>query len=243
VSEELDRLWALHEFDEEIAQRAVRLAAFPDQRAALDRAVTDEQKRLDATNAELAAFQKQRRELEREIEAIGTQEKKFLAQQAAVKTNAEFQALTHEIEGSKAKRSDLETRVLMLMDDEERVTSGRKEIEHAVAAAKADRDRRAATIGADEAGVRRECDVFAARRDKAMESLTPQTRSRYERIHTSRAGRAVVAIVKGACGGCFRALPPQTLAEARKRDLLLVCEGCGRLVVMAPEPATGEAAS
>ena len=238
MTEELDRLWALHEFDEEIHQRDVRLAAYPEQRAALDRAVSEEQARLDASQAALVSLQKQRRDLERDIETIGAQEKKFLAQQAAVKTNAEFQALTHEIDGTKARRSDLETRVLMLMDDEERTTAGRGEIEKGVAAAKADRDRKLAAIGAEETALRAEREVFAARRDKAMEGLTPPTRQRYERVHGSRGGRAVVAIAKGACGGCFRGLPPQLLAEARKRDRLIVCEGCGRLLVLPPgEPA------
>jgi len=45
----------------------------------------------------------------------------------------------------------------------------------------------------------------------------------------------VVAIVKGACGGCFRAQPPQVLQEARRGDRLLACDGCGRLLIWPPE--------
>jgi len=41
-------------------------------------------------------------------------------------------------------------------------------------------------------------------------------------------------IVKGACGGCFRAQPPQVLQEARRRDRMLSCDGCGRLMVLPP---------
>ena len=32
--------------------------------------------------------------------------------------------------------------------------------------------------------------------------------------------------------------PPQVLQEARKRDRLLICEGCGRLLLLPPEDAT-----
>ena len=46
-----------------------------------------------------------------------------------------------------------------------------------------------------------------------------------------------MAILKGACGGCFRNQPPQLLQDARRRDRLLVCEGCGRLLVWPPDAA------
>jgi predicted nucleic acid-binding Zn-ribbon protein len=49
----------------------------------------------------------------------------------------------------------------------------------------------------------------------------------------------VVPIVKTACGGCFRTQPPQVLQEARRHDRVLVCDGCGRLLVMPPEGAVG----
>ena len=77
--------------------------------------------------------------------------------------------------------------------------------------------------------------MIEARREKHIAGLPPGTRSRYERIVQSRDGRAVVAILKGACGGCFRNQPPQVLQEARRRDRLLVCEGCGRLVIWPPD--------
>ena len=51
-------------------------------------------------------------------------------------------------------------------------------------------------------------------------------------------GRAVVPILpKGACGGCFRGQPPQVLQEARRGDRVLLCDGCGRMMVWPPEGA------
>ena len=67
--------------------------------------------------------------------------------------------------------------------------------------------------------------------------LPPSTRSRYERIRGSREGRAVVPIIKGACGGCYRGQSPQTLQEARRGDRILLCDGCGRMLIWPPEGA------
>jgi predicted nucleic acid-binding Zn-ribbon protein len=59
---------------------------------------------------------------------------------------------------------------------------------------------------------------------------------RYEKLRAGRAGRAVAAVENGACGGCHRGLPPAILQEARRREKLLVCDGCGRLLMLPPEP-------
>jgi predicted nucleic acid-binding Zn-ribbon protein len=237
VSEELDRLWVIHGLDEEIAGVAARVAQFPEQRRALDQNVAAEQARLDQNAARVAELVKQRRGLDREIELVDADEKKFLGQQAAVKTNAEFQALTHEIDGCKRKRSDLETRVLMIMEDEQRAGEERPALERARAAADEARAERTRAIEADEARAAAATAAAAARRIAELDGLTAPTRQRYERIHGSRGGRAVVPIAKNACGGCYRGLPPQMLAEAKKRDRLLVCDGCGRLLVFPPDGA------
>lgn len=72
-----------------------------------------------------------------------------------------------------------------------------------------------------------------------MRPLEPTARSRYEKIRASRGGRAVVAITNGACGGCARTLTPHAQQDARKRDRLLVCDGCGRLLLLPPDEAAG----
>jgi predicted nucleic acid-binding Zn-ribbon protein len=45
----------------------------------------------------------------------------------------------------------------------------------------------------------------------------------------------VAALHNGACGACFRALPPAALQEARRRERLLSCDGCGRFLMLPPE--------
>lgn len=237
MTEELDRLWLLSQLDEQLAAIDARLAEFPQRRAAREQAVASERSKLAAHQAALAALQKQRREIEREIEGVDAQEKKFLGQQGAVKTNHEFQALTHEISAAHAKRSDLETRVLVLMDDEERNDTERPRTEKLLRAAEAELAELQERILKEEGELRAQAGVLGARRDAALAHLPAPTRQRYERAHQSRGGRGVAAILKGACGGCFRALPPQIMMEGKRRDRLLICEGCGRLLVLPPDTA------
>ncbi len=236
MSTELGRLWTLHGLDEEVVAIDAELAKFPEQRRALTAKVTEARGRLDANTTGAAAMVKLRRDLERQIEGVDIEERKFLSQQAAVKSNDAFQALTHEIAGARQRRSDLETRVLSLMDDEERAAKARPAIAQELADAEQAFAAREQSIAADEGALRARRGGLEARREANIAALEPATRPRYERAHQSRGGRAVVAILKGACGGCFRSLPPQVMMEAKKRDRVLICDGCGRLLMLPPDP-------
>ena len=237
MSVEIDQLWVLRGLDEELAQIRTALARFPGEKAALAGRVAGDQSRLEAHKKSLGDLALKRREVEREIEAVTQQERKFQSQQPSVKTNAEYQALTLEINGCRNRRSELETRVLMLFEDEERTLAEKPAIEKSLAAARAELAQKVGVIEADEKKLEQRAAELEAERQAAMAHLPSSTRSRYERLAATREGRAVVAIVKGSCGGCFRGQPPQLMQEARRRDRILYCDGCGRMLVYPPEGA------
>jgi len=234
MSEEVDRLWALQDLDEQAAGVREILARFPEQRRELEHRIVEARQRLEQAKARALESQKQRRELEREAGSLGDQERRFQQQLPAIKKNEEYTALLHEIEGVRRKRSELETRVLERMEEEEREQGERPALEQALKNAEAEAAARAKIIDAQETSEQGKLGVLEARRDAHVKELASATRARYERVHASREGRAVVGIVKGACGGCYRTLPPAVLQEARRRDRMMGCEGCGRIIVWPP---------
>ena len=237
MSEEIDHLWNLRDLDEQLVAARAALKKFPEQRKALEARAVETKQDLNALNAKIAEAQKRRRELEKDAEVTVEQERKFAAQLPNVKKNEEYQALLHEIAGSKSKRSDIETQVLMQMDAEEGLSRQKPGVEKALKSAESELAARAAEIDAAEKAAQAHVDAVEARRQAELAPLPASTRSRYERVFASKGGQAVVSIVKSACGGCFRAQPPQLVQEARKRDRLIVCEGCGRLLIWPPEGA------
>jgi predicted nucleic acid-binding Zn-ribbon protein len=237
VSEDIDQLWALRALDEEVVERTAELARFPEERRTLEQRVTGERTRLEDLKARLAAAQVSRRQIEKDIEVLVEQERKFQSQLPAVKKNEEYTALLHEIAATRQKRSDQETRVLLQLEEEEQIQAERPRIEAALQSAERERTERVAALDHAEAADRERLEGLESQRRGRIERLTAPVRSRYERVRASRDGRAVVPISKGACGGCFRAQPPQVLQEARRRDRLLSCEGCGRLLIWPPDGA------
>jgi predicted nucleic acid-binding Zn-ribbon protein len=200
MSEEIDRLWALQDLDEQAAGVRAILARFPEQRRELEHRIVEARQRLEQAKARVVESQKQRRELEREASALGDQERRFQQQLPAIKKNEEYTALLHEIEGVRGKRSELETRVLERMEEEEREQGERPALEQALKSAETEAAVRAKLIDAQETSEQGKLGVLEARRDAQVRELAAATRARYERVHASKDGRAVVGILKGACG-------------------------------------------
>jgi uncharacterized protein len=237
VTEELRQHWALHEIDEQAVVREHALAKQPEARREQAARVHAARAAVQAIDQRLADSQKRRRVLDREIAAYDEQLHRFEKQLLSVTTQHQLEAMQHEIAAVRAKRDVVENEALERLDAEERDTKARPEKAHALERAESEASATVARLDAEAATHQTELATLEARRGEIAAALPPATRSRYEKLRAGRAGRAVAAIESGACGGCHRGLPPAALQEARRREKLLVCDGCGRLLMLPPEPA------
>jgi predicted nucleic acid-binding Zn-ribbon protein len=238
VTEELRLHWALHEIDEQAVAREHALAKQPEVRREQTARVNAARTAVAAIDQRLTDSQKRRRTLDREIAAYDVQQHHFEKQVLAVTTQHQLEALQHEIAAVRAKRDVLETEALEKLDGEERDTKARPEKAHALERAEAEATTTLARLDTEAARIKSELATLEAKRAEVAGALPPATRTRYEKLRAGRAGRAVAAIENGACGGCHRGLPPAALQEARRREKLLMCDGCGRLLMLAPEPGS-----
>lgn len=238
MTEELQALWSLHQLDEELVVAQEALAKHPEERKSIEKHLAEERTHLERHKKAVHDHQLKHRELEKDISALEVEERKYASQLPMVKKNEEYQALLHEISLTKTKRSERETDLLMRMEEESRLSSQGPTIERALKQAEQETADRMAAIAAEEQREKEAVEALQARRREQIARLPANTKTRYERIHGSRGGRAVVPILpKGACGGCFRGQPPQVLQEARRGDRVLLCDGCGRMMVWPPEGA------
>jgi len=237
MTEEIDVLWSLRGLDERLVALNEALKRHPADRASLENRVSGERAKLEGFKKQAGDFQLKHRQIEKDIEALQQEERKFQGQLPMVKKNEEYTALLHEIADRKNKRSERETELLMLMDEEQRVLGEVPAHQRALDTIQSESATRLQAIAAEEQRERDEAAALEAERQGLSGRLPMALRSRYERIRASRDGRAVVAIIKGSCGGCYRGQPPQALQEARRRDRALTCDGCGRLLIWPPDGA------
>jgi predicted nucleic acid-binding Zn-ribbon protein len=68
-------------------------------------------------------------------------------------------------------------------------------------------------------------------REKITSKISKGDYQMYSRIRGAEEGRAIVAVQRNSCGGCFNRVTPQRVLELRKNAALIACERCGRILV------------
>jgi predicted nucleic acid-binding Zn-ribbon protein len=235
MTEEIEVLWNLRGLDERLVALQGALKRHPADRQSLEARLAGERSKLEGFKKQTGDLQLRHRQIEKDIDALQQEERKFQSQLPMVKKNEEYTALLHEISDRKVKRSARETDLLMLMDEEQRVLGEVPALQKALDAIQAETQARLQAIAAAEQKEREEADELERQRQALVARLSTAMRSRYERIRASKEGRAVVPIIKGSCGGCFRGQPPQMLQEAKRGDRPITCDGCGRLLIWPPD--------
>ena len=180
-----------------------------------------------------------------EIKSAEVLIKKYEGQLMNVRNNREYEGLTKEIE---YQQLDVELRNKQIKDLKakgEELSASIEETKKLIEEREIDlREKRAeldaliAETGVEEEKLREEASRLQAQ-------LPERLLRAYLRIcRNVRNGLGVVTVVRGACGGCFRSIPPQRQLDIRSHKRVVVCENCGRIIVDDPnEELPGEDAA
>jgi uncharacterized protein len=238
VLPELEALLQVQRYDARLMDAQRKRDEIPARREALRAALDQAKVSHEHAKKELERVRLERRGQEKEIEVVQNEGSKLERQLLDVKTNKEYQAMLHEIQLLKSKRSDRETLVLECFEREETLVAQVKQAEQRIAeeerrlkAGEAELEKEAATLDQTIHSLRVD-------RDAVRPRIPATVLARYDRLAGSRNGIAVAEIRKGACGACFTALTPQAMQEVRRNDAVLQCESCGRIVIWTEASAT-----
>ncbi len=228
-------LLKLQQLDDEIDSLVAEQEAIPEKKSELKQSLEEVTKRLEQAKQESVELAKRRKDLEIELESMDEKKMRFQTQLLQVKTNREYEALQHEITALEEHKSNLEDEILEALERSEILAGKIKEEE---AKLKAETERVRQTEVALDARSKELDDMLAIKQDERMRlvsNLDAILLKRYERIRASKGGTAVTTVVNGACGGCFRRIPPHEMQNLKRDDRLITCEGCGRIIIWKPE--------
>lgn len=234
---DLERLIRLQQIDSTAETARRRIAAIPEQIAALDAQLDGARAAVAAARERKAQNETERRALDKDIAAVRARRSKYSDQTMEVKTNREFHALQHEIEMADQEIARLEEKLLvnMLADDE--CAAAIKAAEGALKQAERDlvaerqalereqHDLQASLSGTDE-----------ARRSVAADLPAPVL-SLYEQLLRTKRGLAVVEAKDGLCTECHVRVRPAVYLEVRRNSQISTCENCHRILYYVPPPA------
>ncbi len=189
-----------------------------------------EKARAGETKARTIALEKKKKEKELELAQKEEQAKKHGAELNTVKTNEAFKALQTEIGFAKQAAGEIETEILMLM---EQIDGARKDEKAAAAEVAAEAKKFEAEIAAHEGRLKQaqaEYDAAKAVRDQDAAPIPPQAMRVYDHIRSRGKPDAVVPIEAAICSACRINLAPQVIVEATKLKSLVTCESCQRIL-------------
>ena len=207
------------------------MATMPQAVAKVDKAISKvDHTKADAIGA-LESKQKERRDIERQLQDDEAQNAKYKNQLMEVKTNKEYTAMLKEIETLATHVDKKEERLLVLMDDLEEVSGDHDEVVKKLDDERGELADRKQQLEQRQTELDAEMQRLETEKPAYLREINETLRKRYLRLSGALQGLAVTTVKEGACAGCGRRLPPQLVVEVRQNQQIITCEGCGRILV------------
>ncbi len=237
MNPDLEKLVRLHHTETDLKRVQTELGEVPRLRQEIDERLTRDRAHLDAARAALEASQKARKQNEAAVQDLETKRSKYKGQLMEVKTNKEYTAVLHEIEGVERDIKAREDVILGEMEKAEALTlevrneeADFKAVEKEAAAEKVGLDARAAALGV-------EAQRLGAERDAVAASVPEDLLAIYARVAKGR-GTGVAEGRDGMCQACHVRMRLQIWVEVKKNEQIFQCESCSRIYYYEPPPPT-----
>ena len=231
IAQKLEALLKLQNIDSALDSIKKMRGDLPEEVRDLEDEVAGIETRISKFNKEITV---QEEEISKNRNAKKDAEKlvnKYKDQQMNVRNNREYDAISKEIElqGLEMELADkrsreFEFKILNKKDDvsetETRLSTRKKDLD----AKRKELDVLIAESEDDEVKLNKD-------RDKAAKHVEERLLRPYDKLRGNYPnGLAVVMVKRGACGGCFSAVPPQRQADIKDKKRIIVCEHCGRIL-------------
>jgi predicted nucleic acid-binding Zn-ribbon protein len=243
MSPDLDRLIRLQQLDSTIEDARRRIAAHPERLSAADARLSEAQQRVETAKQRLKENQDARRAVEKDVALYQGRISKFKDQQAAVKTNKEYQALGHEMETAARDLEAVEEKVLERMMEADTITAEIKQAEAVLGREQKDVDAEKAALGKELASVEAALANASHAREALLADTEPRLIALFAQVAQRRKGVAICSATRdGLCSVCHVRLRPHVFQQVRANDSIIQCDSCQRILYYVPPPAPAEPA-
>ncbi len=232
----LQSLVRYQELSLELTRLNARLEQFPLRIAEIDQELEKAAGSVQAARDAVADHQKDRRKLESELQDLEAKLSKYNGQLMQVKTNEEYKAMQHEIEGVKEKVGDVEEKILLLMEKTEASEGRIREEQLALEGRRKEAEEAKRAVGEERRQVEQEAARVAGEQQAARGTIGADVVDLFDRIAGSRNGVAVARASDERCQECNVRIRPQIFQEIRRNDRLIQCDTCRRILYYIPEP-------
>lgn len=193
-------------------------------------------RRVGADKAALAANQRERKQLDADIQTQEQKISKLKDQMLQAKTNEQYLAFKHEIDYCEAEIKKCEDAILERMAQSEPLDQSLKTAQAALDQEKQQVEGEKKVARERTAVDKHQLDGLLKQRAELVAGMTAPVYREYERLRRTRRGIAVAEVIEGRCALCNMGLRLQFFQELRLLDQVKYCETCGRILFYTPPP-------
>jgi len=231
--DDLAKLVLLQEQDRIIDALEAAVSDAPVQIAALHAESAAEKAAVAEVKDRLTKLQLQRKEKELDLAKKEEEARKHNIELNAVKTNQAYKALQGEIDRCKSEAGEIETHVLMVMEEADVLAKEEKAKAELLKAAEARIAQKIAALEARKAENEGKLSAEKGKREALVVGVPADLLTHYDNLRRRRAGVAIARLNGNTCTVCRMNQPPQILVNIAKHNAVVSCESCQRILYIA----------
>lgn len=234
-NEQLRLLVQFQQKDSLISEILEKQKKLPDLIASLKANLERVQNSLVEANQDYDNANKERRGLEGLLQGAEDKIRKLKGRIPEIKTNKEYQALLKEIALAEQEKSDIEEKIIILLEKIDSLKAIRKDKEQRVKEDEKIFQEEKERIDVEINHLSERLKELESQKNTIGSQIEPKLLTEYNRLISSRKGLAVVSVQNEFCRGCHIRIPPQIFTEIRKNDSIIYCLSCQRILYWNPE--------
>jgi len=230
LKEKLLTLISLQECDSQLVKLSAKKTRLPEKIRKMEESFLVFKENTEQNKKKLAQIRAQRAEYEADIKKTNDSVIKTRERLLEVKNNKEYQAMLKEIETAEKTKGDIETKIIVLMEDMEKIVVLVKQDDETLQQATVKYEEEKKAIEDELNAVDTDSAIWMEKKSALQKLLPEALLSQYEKIKKRNNGIGVISVWKAVCSGCHMNIPPQLYNELQRSNNLLNCPNCSRIM-------------
>ena len=230
MKEKLLLLISLQECDSQLIKLSTKKIKLPEKICRMEEDFQRYQESVELSKRKHDELKAQRAECETKVKKLNEGMIKTKERLLEVKNNKEYQAMLKEIETAEKTRGDIESQIIALMDEMDKLSVLVKKDEETLKQAKSKHDEEKKLIEDDLSAIDADTVTWTEKRFGLQKSIPVDLLAQYERVKKRNNGVGVIPVWKAVCSGCQIKIPPQMYNELQRSNDLLSCPNCNRIM-------------
>ncbi|MEE9910882.1 MAG: hypothetical protein K4571_04080 [Deltaproteobacteria bacterium] len=230
MKEKLSLLVSLQECDSQLVKLSAKKIKLPEKVSKMEEDFRLYRENVEQNKRKHDELKAQRAECEVKVKKLNDGMTKTKERLLEVKNNKEYQAMLKENETAEKSRGDIETQIIALMDEMDKLSVLVKKDEETLNQATTKHNEEKKIIEDDLSAVDADTMIWTEKRKGLQESIPADLLVWYEKVKKRNGGVGVTPVWKAVCSGCQMKIPPQMYNELQRSNELLSCPNCNRIM-------------